>query len=210
MKPLKITVLGLALFLAGLNRVLAATDWSVDMSVSEACCCNSLCPCLFNSPPTLGHCHVNWLAEIEKGRYGGLKLDGLSVVCVEEMGKWRKYYVTEKATKEQAEALAALIGGLPLFEVKEVRGVERVPIEVHKKGRTIAFSTPASEDEIELMKGVDGKEIKVLNLPLEDVVAYQAIKHTHHSKDTKFDYKGTHGATYRVRATSKDAQPAAP
>jgi len=205
MRTVKYLLLGLTLLPLNFNRALAAPSWSVEMTVAEACCCNPVCPCLFESPPTRGHCHVNWLAEIKHGRYGKVRLDGLSMVAVEEMGKWRRYCISDKATPEQAEALATLVGQLPSFEVKEVRSVDRVPFTVHRSGGRIRFATPTSEDEIEPLKGRNGKPIQLLNLPLADFVAYWALKHKYHGTDLNFDYSGTHGGAYRVKASSHDS-----
>jgi hypothetical protein len=194
--------LTLAFYLIGLSFGTAADKWSVKMNVAHTCCCNAICPCLVGSPATRGYCHGNFLIDVKRGEYNGVRLNGVTLAITEEMRKWRRYYISDKATPQQADAVVALFGQLPLFAAGEVRSIERVPLKVNRTANRIAFSTPVSEVEIEPLKGKGGKLVTVENTPLTDFVQYKSI--SYHGKDLQFDYSGTHAGTWIVQASSQD------
>ena len=54
-------------------------DWELTGTVLVGCNCDYGCPCNFNAPPTTGDCEGGWVWNIEKGRYGDVALDGLTL-----------------------------------------------------------------------------------------------------------------------------------
>jgi len=186
-------------------------EWAINGNYTESCCCNMACPCVFGSPPTMGHCEGNSLLEIKEGHYGNVKLDDISVVTAFRFGEWVKVYVDEKATAEQAEAAVELMKLEPTFGAvfagnTKILSNERVPVLIEKSTTNIKFSVPASSVEIEKVKGWDGEPIKIQNLPIpfmRDYVQYKSIAVSHHSEDKEFSYSGTNGLTSRIEASSK-------
>jgi hypothetical protein len=183
-----------------------AQEWAINGSYTESCSCNPTCPCHFGSASTLGHCQGIGLLEIKVGHYGDVKLDGVSIVAAQDMGKWVKYYVNDGVSDEQAKAagliFAEMMEGYPP-EMK-VLSTQIVPIEVERTATRIKFSVPDSKVEIEVMKGLNDKPIKIANLPaarLKDYTQYKSII-LDHKGEQKFSYSGTNGLTSKVDMSS--------
>jgi hypothetical protein len=95
-------------------------EWSMVGSLSDACQCDVLCPCEFVQKPTYGHCDDTAILHIERGSYGGVKLDGQRVVVVSQSPEGERLvdtigdlvfahlYVSEDASDVEAQALAEL------------------------------------------------------------------------------------------------------
>jgi hypothetical protein len=179
-----------------------AQEWAINGSYTESCSCNPTCPCHFGSAPSLGHCKGIGLIEITKGHHGDVKLDGVSIVATLEMGKWVKYYVNDGASDEQAKASGPIfdrmMGGFPP-EMK-VLSTQIIPISVERTATRVKFSVPDSKVEIELMKGLNDKPIKIVNLPLAHLKDYTQYKSIilDHKGEQKFSYSGTNGLTSKV------------
>jgi len=93
-------------------------DWEVSGTVLIGCNCDYGCPCNFNAPPTTGDCEGNWTWHIEKGRYGDVELDGLTLAifadwpkAIHEGGGKAVAYYDERADERQSEALENLVRG---------------------------------------------------------------------------------------------------
>ncbi len=92
--------------------------WALDGDWINSCSCDSGCPCLFYSDPTMGHCDGMDGFHIKKGKYGKVSLDGLNAVIASHSpgnfwkGNWTAaLYLDNKATKEQQTALETIFGG---------------------------------------------------------------------------------------------------
>ena len=188
----------------------AEDDWSIKAQFTASCSCNALCPCLFGSPPTHDICQGTHLVEIKKGHYGGVNLDGLAIVGTAERPNWLKLYIDESASDAQTDALLKLIkldetlGSIYAGKVPLV-SQEKVEISVDRTSDNVKFAVPASTVEIELMKGLDGKPIKVENLPHSftyGLTAYKSISNTHESNEHKFSHSGTNGWVSWLAASS--------
>ena len=186
-----------------------AEEWAIKADYAESCCCLPTCPCYFGSPPTLGHCDGIMLTEIREGLYGTTRLDGITVVTVLRLGKWVEFYVSEDATDDQVKAaqkLMEIVFAADFPPGTEVLSTEKAPVSVERTATTLKFSIPTSTVEIEMMKGPDGKPIKIQNLPFvgaTEFIQYKSIKLSHKSKNKKFSYSGTNGYTAKMEATSK-------
>ena len=185
--------------------------WSVKARYTDTCSCAATCPCLFGSAPTHGYCEGITLVEIESGHFGDVNLDGGEVLAVYRGGDWIKFYVTNEADETQTEAALKL---LPTFEeffaVENILEVENVPIMVERSAESMKISTPNTLAEIEIMKGNNGKPIKIQNLPSPEFPAPPYLDHTqyrsvilkHDAEDKQFEYSGTNGFTARIEAVA--------
>jgi hypothetical protein len=53
------------------------TEWEIEGVEFVNCSCDCGCPCQFNSLPTHGYCRAHTFVHVDRGRYGGVSLDGL-------------------------------------------------------------------------------------------------------------------------------------
>ena len=185
------------------------TAWSVKADYTDTCSCQATCPCFFGSAPTLGHCEGVTLVEIKSGHYGDVRLDGVKVLAVYRGGNWIKFYVTDDADKAQTKAVVKL---LPTFEEffasENVLEVKNVPISVERSAERMKIITPNTTAEIEIMKGKNGKPIKIENLPSPGFPAPPMLDHTqyrsvilkHEAEDKQFEYSGTNAFTAKIEA----------
>ena len=101
--------------------------WSIEADFYQGCNCNYGCPCEFEAPPTMGYCEGLGIWKINKGKYGGVSLDGLGLgfsahwpKAIHQGNGTAAIFVDIKASKEQREALLNIAsgqaGGLP-FEI---------------------------------------------------------------------------------------------
>jgi hypothetical protein len=127
----------------------AKIPWKLTGQLEEACSCSAACPCWFGSKPTKMTCGGGQFLFITKGSYGSVKLDGLAVGSMsqspegkgmmESFGSWNfnYYYVDEKATPEQREALKAIAntvlagGASPKTEYRFVPIVRKIDGKEH-------------------------------------------------------------------------------
>ncbi len=54
-------------------------DWEIHAMEFGNCNCDYACPCQFHSLPTHGNCHAVAFFRIDRGSFGGAKLDGLNM-----------------------------------------------------------------------------------------------------------------------------------
>lgn len=84
----------------------------------DACNCNWGCPCQFNAKPTYGNCEGVSGIHVIKGNYGDIKFEKLNAVFI---GSWpgpiheghgkASFYIDERASDDQFEALSKIITG---------------------------------------------------------------------------------------------------
>jgi len=94
------------------------TPWEIHAVVVANCNCAYGCPCQFDALPTYGTCEAADGFQIEKGFYGGVSLDGLSVGM---LAKWpgpihegngeRLIIIDDQANAEQRNALEKIVSG---------------------------------------------------------------------------------------------------
>jgi hypothetical protein len=56
---------------------MALVDWYMKGTEFGNCNCAVGCPCQFNALPTHGHCRAHGFFQIDEGRFGDVRLDGL-------------------------------------------------------------------------------------------------------------------------------------
>ena len=125
----------------------------------EACNCRHGCNCQFIGFPNEGHCEfvVGWL--VKDGRFGEVSLNGLRAAlaakypkAIHEGDGHAVLFVDERATQEQAEALATILsgkmGGMPwealAGTISRFEGPIRKPVEIQIAGERSLVRVPGS------------------------------------------------------------------
>jgi FtsP/CotA-like multicopper oxidase with cupredoxin domain len=115
----------------------------------EACDCYTICPCWLGNSPDGDECTGVFAWEVERGSIDGVDVAGLRAVSVsyhsglrDEARQRVVIFVDDRATRQQADALAAAFSGRlggPLKELADILGellaVERAPITLRREGR---------------------------------------------------------------------------
>lgn len=125
--------------------------WQIQGEYFENCNCDILCPCITSSmqgPADYDRCLVPLIANIHKGTFQDVTLDGLNFIMVMDSpavmseGNWRAaVYIDERASGDQRQALGAILsgahGGPPQMIaglIGEQLGVKYVPITYTSDG----------------------------------------------------------------------------
>ncbi len=97
---------------------MAFTRWSLEGFEVTNCNCDYGCPCQFNALPTHGDCRAMTGMEIERGYFGGVRLDGLRWVAtfawpgaVHQGNGTGQHFIDERANAEQRQALTKILAG---------------------------------------------------------------------------------------------------
>jgi hypothetical protein len=125
--------------------------WQISGQYMETCNCAFLCPCItsnLTARPTEGDCKAALAMRIDKGKKGGISLDGVSfVIVLRSPGPMADGNLTvgliidTAASDAQVEAISAIAGGTaggpmaalgPL--VGNMAGVERREVNFEMKG----------------------------------------------------------------------------
>jgi hypothetical protein len=124
--------------------------WNVKGTYFETCSCDLFCPCNISMAhgATYDYCRVTLVFNITEGNVDGTDVGGLKVAAIADSpkvmtdGNWKLgVFIDENASDEQAEKLTGVFTGQlggpmealgPL--IGEMRGVERVPIEIREEG----------------------------------------------------------------------------
>lgn len=138
------------------------TKWTIRGREFVHCNCAYGCPCQFNSLPTHGNCRAVAAIDIEEGRHGNTKLDGLKIGMIVAWpgpiheGKGEVVpIVDERASPEQREALLRILSGLDtepgatFFQVFSTTYEKvhdpvfaKIDFEVDVDGRTARLNVP--------------------------------------------------------------------
>ena len=183
----------------------AAPEWHLTATVAESCSCAVSCSCNFGGNPNRMPCEGNRLISISKGYFGDVDLAGVAFIVTFDMRNWSKIYVTDTVSDAQMKAVEAL---LPLAFAGFQRGMlsfTKAPITMDVTESRVRFSGPDSSVEMEVMRGLGGKPVKILNLPnpaYQDYTQYKSVSHKHDSDQHHFSYSGTNGFTSTMDAGS--------
>jgi hypothetical protein len=132
----------------------AVPHWEIAGDLSEACTCSVPCSCNFGQGPSPHHfCWSLFSLTIQKGHYGSLSLDGLRLAG--SHGKKSKvWYIDDRATPEQAEALKTIATHID----PSVNHWERAHIvqKVAEKGNQLQIGDQGGF-EADYITGMDGK-----------------------------------------------------
>ena len=180
-------------------------SWKMSATVAESCSCTVSCPCNFGGEPSHMPCEGNRIISIDSGNYDDVDLAGVQMLVTFNMRNWSKIYVSDKVSDRQMKAVEAL---LPLAFAGFQRGMlsfTKAPITMDVTESRVRFSGPESSVEMEVMKGFNGKAVKVMNLPsavFQDYTQFRSVSHTHTSATHSWSHKGTNGFTSKWEASS--------
>src|SRR5215217_3019471 len=103
---------------AFLSAEAAMTHWEFKGRELVNCTCEYGCNCQFNALPDKGHCHAVVGMQIDEGRHGDTRLDGLRIGAI---FKWpgpihegngeALAFVDERADEKQRDALLRIMTG---------------------------------------------------------------------------------------------------
>lgn len=148
--------------------------WRMTVHNIEACNCSPGCNCQFTGFPDKGNCEAIIGGEVKEGSYGEVSLAGVRYViafiypkAIHQGGGNVALFIDERATREQAEAIGAILsgraGGMPFEALAgtygSVDGPIRAPIEMTVDGTRSHFRIP----------GV----LELAQIPLKDAVSGQ-------------------------------------
>jgi len=180
-------------------------SWKMSATVAESCSCTVSCPCNFGGEPSHMPCEGNRMISIDSGNYDGVDLAGVQLLVTFNMRNWSKIYVSDTVSDRQMKAVEAL---LPLAFAGFQRGMlsfTKAPITMEVTESRVKFSGPESSVDMEVLKGFNGKAVKVMNLPsavFQDYTQFRSITHTHTSATHSWSHKGTNGFTSKWEASS--------
>jgi len=210
-------------------------DWAMNATVIEACSCPMFCQCYFNKEPAAhshgGHgehfCRFNNVYKVNKGHYGGTKLDGAKFWLAGDLGAefgdnemdWHVLTFDKSVGKEQRDAIGTILGHL--FPVKwKSTAVAEGDIEwKFDKDSAHAALDGGKTAEVKLVRfpGMTNEPVVIQNLkywgaPRNDgFILMPNQVEAYRTGDKAFEYKGTNGFMVTFDITSKDvaAAPAA-
>lgn len=174
------------------------TPWKLVGQLEEACSCSAACPCWFGSKPTKMACGGSQFLFIEHGTYGTVKLDGLAVGAMskspdgrgmmESFGEWKfnYYYVDEKASPEQREALKSIASVVLAGGASKKTETRIVPIvrKIDGNEHTITLGSYGTFSG-HLIEGGLGGATRIVNPPGADPIHHEYSQ----GASTKFTYK---------------------
>ncbi len=157
------------------------SDWNIKGTYVEACNCETVCPCIFFSPPTEGDCTVMLGWHIDQGEFDGTSLNGLNAALLAyspgnmKDGNWKvALYVDERANEVQNEALMGIFSGqvgghianlAPL--IGEVLGARSAAIKLDTSAGNFSFSVDGlGSAEALAVEGQGGGAVTVAGHPL--------------------------------------------
>ena len=194
-----------------------ASKWHAKGDYFETCNCQTLCPCIFLSPPTEGNCTVLVGWHIESGKFADVALDRLNVAALfyspgpMPQGNWSAaLYLDSRASAPQSDALAKIFsgqaGGAPAALVPligKVLGVKSAEIAFHVSGKTRRMTIQGvGESEIEAIQGAGGADVTISNHPLGIAPGHPSV--VSRSKQLKFR---DHGFTIDLSGKSGQFSP---
>jgi hypothetical protein len=200
-------------------RAAEEPTWSLEGKVISADSCGPDCHCIIGGPPDNGLCKFFAIAQIENGRYGDVKLDGVKYGLAGEFAQkiigepvkrsFVAYYIDSGASAAQREALRKLFTGPSFTGMGQAAEVKEVAIKVEnldafgQVGKTIS-GTAGEIGKVEVTPiagGTDSSKPMVVENEAEPTLTWTALGKTSNSfyrsagKDYKFE--GTSGESHR-------------
>ena len=208
-------------------------DWSMNTTIIEACSCPMFCQCYFNSKPAghamAGHeghspehfCKANNAYHVNKGSYGGIKLDGAKFWLTMDLGDdfsdgefdWAIMTFDPSVTPEQREGIKAIINKVYPVKWKSFVVASDQPIEWgYTKERATARLDGGKAGEVILNKfpGQTVEPVVIQNLKYFGAPRNQGFVlmpneiETYRLGEKAFEYKGTNGFMITFDISSKD------
>ena len=195
----------------------AVASWHAEGDLLDMCNCELLCPChvSFRQKSTYDVCEGLWVANIEKGMWNQVSLDGLKAMItfhcpspIMHNGNWTSVlYVDDEATPEQEAALTGIFSGeaggpwgrlAAFYKDGKFQAIKRATFSFVKEGGTFRVSaSSAVQVEIQAIRGVHPDDIvKITNLRNVIHGWEHVMAHSDHKVDDEglqWDYTGKNG-----------------
>ncbi|HKO21676.1 MAG TPA: DUF1326 domain-containing protein [Candidatus Eisenbacteria bacterium] len=242
---LRIVLLAAFLVMVSAAGVYAVTkeftpDWSFNATIIEACSCPMFCQCYFDHKPAshadhegmagMNHggehafCKFNNAYRVNKGSYGGVKLDGAKFWLAGDLGAefadgemdWAVLHFDPSVTPEQREGIKNALGYVYPVKWKSFTVGPDAPMEwTATKDVATAKLDGGKIGEVVLKRnqGMSDQPIVIQNLRYfgaprntgfalmqNEVEAYRA-------GDKPYEFKGTNGFMITLDINSKDVKP---
>ncbi len=223
---------GAAASLAGTT----AADWAMNATVIEACSCPMFCQCYFNTKPA-GHagkdheghhaagaqhfCRANNAYRVNKGHYGAVKLDGVKFWIAGDLGddfsdgemEWSTLYFDKPLSKEQRDAIAAIVAQLFPVKWKSFTTAEAsIDTWEYDNDKAVALLDGGKTAEVRLKRfpGMNKEPVVIKNLPYwgaprnDGFVMMPSEIEAYRVGPKAFEFKGTNGFMLTLDITSND------
>lgn len=187
------------------------THWELKGNLSEACSCRVPCTCNFSSGPSPHHfCWAMFSLDIQKGRYGKVKLNGLHLAAA-HADKAVVWYIDERATSTQFAALKAIAGRLGYgFKLPTFFKAAHITQVVTNKGNDVEIEGHGGF-KADYVMGGDGKtpivveNITSWNLPRSIKGRAEYLRYSD-SHGNKLDFKDTNSNEGKFDWSDKTAR----
>ena len=235
-RAMLLAVAGLAAGSAAVYVVAApAADWAMNATVIEACSCPMFCQCYFNTKPA-GHgaheghgggadhfCRANLAYKVNKGHYGGAKLDGAKFWVSSDLGAdfskgemdWAILTFDKALTPAQREGIQTIMGHMFPVKWKSFTTAEGVVDKWQfTKDEAHALLDGGKSGEVKLKRfaGMTAEPIVIKNLPYwgaprhDGFVLMPNEVEAWRVGDKAFEFKGTNGFMITFDITSNDVK----
>jgi len=242
---LRIVLLAAFLVMVSAAGVYAVTkeftpDWSFNATIIEACSCPMFCQCYFDHKPAshadhegmagMNHggehafCKFNNAYRVNKGSYGGVKLDGAKFWLAGDLGAefadgemdWAVLHFDPSVTPEQREGIKNALAYVYPVKWKSFTVGPDAPMEwTATKDVATAKLDGGKIGEVVLKRnqGMSDQPIVIQNLRYfgaprnTGFVLMQNEVEAYRSGDKPYEYKGTNGFMITLDINSKDVKP---
>ena len=209
-------------------------DWHMNATIIEACSCTMFCPCYFNSKPEAHHghaggsehfCQFNNAFRINKGHHGAVQLAGAKFWVAGDLGgdfskgmmDWAVVTFDKATTKEQRDAIAAIVGHLYPVKWNSLTTAEGEIAWTASKDSARATLDGGKSAEVSLQRpagnAMTGEPVVIKNLkywgaPRNDgfVLMPNTIE-AYRVGSKPFEFKGTNGFMITFDIDSKSVAP---
>src|SRR6516225_5665233 len=194
--------------------------WSLEGKMISADSCGPDCHCIIGGAPDNGLCKFFAVVQVENGRYGDVKLDGVKYGIAGEFAlkiigepikhSFVAYYIDSGASPEQREALRKLFTGPSFAAMGQAAELKEVAIKFEnlesfgQVGKTVngTVGEIAKVEVTPIGGGTDPNKPLAVDNEAEPGLKWTALGKTSNSfyrsagKDYKFE--GTSGESHRI------------
>jgi len=149
----------------------AETAWKVEALYLDSCNCDWGCPCQFGARPTHGNCEGLSVIHVTRGNYGRVPLANLNFAAayswpgpIHEGHGRASFYIDDRASAEQFEALAKILTGQAPGGPFEVYASTLDESQAPRRAR-IAFQSKAARSRASI-DGVGKLELEPMRNPV--------------------------------------------
>jgi hypothetical protein len=209
-------------------RAAAASDWSMNATIIEACSCPMFCQCYFNTKPAAHgehgqqthFCKFNNAYKVNKGHYGSTKLDGAMFWASGDLGgdftkpssPWAVLTFDKATTPAQREGIEAIFMKLmPKFD--SFQTAEGSMTWTAGKGEAHALLDGGKSAEVKLQSpggaSTAGQPVVITNLKYwgagsnDGFVLMPNVVQAYRVGDKAYEFKGTNGFMITFEIDSK-------